>query len=236
MEMVVNLATNAGLFWAMLPEIVLAVWALALMLVTGWRHHGEEDQRLAGHLALAALVSSLFALWWLWAKDARPDGIAQMVTLDGFRYASSTIFLLGAIMAVMLSLGYVGRERILTPEYYLLILFATIGMMVMSAAADLIVLFIGIRHCPHLWRDRHDQPHRHRCPNHEPCPAIQRHAHGGHRPVGHRLCLQGCGRAVPHVDAGRLRRRTNPGDRVHGRRGEGRGVCGTDAHYGARPW
>jgi NADH-quinone oxidoreductase subunit N len=144
MEMVVNLATNAGLFWAMLPEIVLAVWALALMLVTGWRHHGEEDQRLAGHLALAALVSALFALWWLWAKDARPDGIAQMVTLDGFRYASSTIFLLGAIMAVMLSLGYVGRERILTPEYYLLILFATIGMMVMSAAADLIVLFIGL--------------------------------------------------------------------------------------------
>jgi NADH-quinone oxidoreductase subunit N len=144
MEMVVNLATNAGLFWAMLPEIVLAVWALALMLVTGWRHHGEEDQRLAGHLALAALVSALFALWWLWVKDARPDGIAQMVTLDGFRYASSTIFLLGAIMAVMLSLGYVGRERILTPEYYLLILFATIGMMVMSAAADLIVLFIGL--------------------------------------------------------------------------------------------
>ncbi len=144
MEMVVNLSTNAGLFWAMLPEIVLAVWALVLMLVAGWRHHGEEDQRLAGHLALAALVSSLLALWWLWAKDARPDGIAQMVTLDGFRYASSTIFLLGAIMAVMLSLGYVGRERILTPEYYLLILFATIGMMVMSAAADLIVLFIGL--------------------------------------------------------------------------------------------
>jgi NADH-quinone oxidoreductase subunit N len=144
MEMVVNLATNAGLFWAMLPEIVLAVWALALMLLAGWRHSGEEDQRIAGHLALAALVSSLFALWWLWAKDARPDGIAQMVTLDGFRYASSTIFLLGAIMTVMLSLGYVGRERILTPEYYLLILFATIGMMVMSAAADLIVLFIGL--------------------------------------------------------------------------------------------
>ena len=144
MGMVVNLATPAGLFWGMLPEIVLTGWALALMLVAGWRHSGEEDQRFAGQLALAALVSTLFALWWLWAKDARPDGIALMIALDGFRYASSTIFLLGAIMTVMLSLGYVGRERIHTPEYYLLILFATIGMMVMSAAADLIVLFLGL--------------------------------------------------------------------------------------------
>ncbi len=144
MGMVVNLTTPAGLFWAMLPEVVLTGWALVLMLVAGWRHSGEEDQRLAGHLALAALVSALFALWWLWAKDARPDGLAHMVALDGFRYASSTIFLIGAILTVMLSLGYVGRERILTPEYYLLILFATIGMMIMSAAADLIVLFIGL--------------------------------------------------------------------------------------------
>lgn len=144
MDMVVDLTTPTGLFWAMLPEIVLLGWALALMLFAGWRHQGEEDQRVAGQLALAALVSSLLALWWLWAKNARPDGMAHMIALDGFRYASSTIFLLGGIMAVMLSLGYVGRERIVTPEYYLLILFATIGMMVMSAAADLIVLFLGL--------------------------------------------------------------------------------------------
>lgn len=144
MNMVVDLATPAGWSWALLPEIVLTGWALALMLAAGWRHNGEDDQRFAGQLALAGLVSALFALLWLWAKDARPDGVAQMVALDGFRYASSTIFLLGAILTVLLSLGYVGRERILMPEYYLLILFATIGMMVMAAAADLIVLFLGL--------------------------------------------------------------------------------------------
>ena len=144
MDMVVDLTTPAGWSWALLPEIVLTGWALVLMLVAGWRHSGAEDQRFAGQLALVGLVSALFAVLWLWAKNARPDGIANMVALDGFRYASSSIFLLGAILTVMLSLGYVGRERILTPEYYLLILFATIGMMVMAAAADLIVLFLGL--------------------------------------------------------------------------------------------
>ena len=59
MGMVVNLTTLAGLFWAMFPEVVLTGWALWLMLVAGWRHTGEEDQRRAGHIALAALVSAL---------------------------------------------------------------------------------------------------------------------------------------------------------------------------------
>ena len=144
MEMVVNLTTPAGMSLAMFPEIVLTLVALALMLLAGWRNKGEEDQRLAGQLALGGLVLALFALWWLWGKNARPDGIAHMVTLDGFRYAASTLFILGAILAVMLSLDYVGRERILTPEYYVLIVIATIGMMVMVAAADLIVVFLGL--------------------------------------------------------------------------------------------
>ncbi len=144
MAMLVDLATPAGMSLAMFPEIVLTLAALVLMLWAAWRHGGDSDQTTAGYLALGGLLLALLALWWLWAKDAKPDGIAYMVTLDGFRYASSTIFILGAMLAVMLSLGYVGRERILTPEYYFLILVATIGMMVMAAASDLLVVFLGI--------------------------------------------------------------------------------------------
>ncbi len=144
MDMFVNLTTPAGMSLAMLPEIVLTIAVLALVLLAAWRHSGEEDQRLAGQVALGGLVLAVFTLWWLWAKGARPDGIAHMVALDGFRYASSTILLLGAMLSVMLSLGYVGRERILTPEYYVLLLIATVGMMVMAAASDLIVVFLGL--------------------------------------------------------------------------------------------
>jgi NADH-quinone oxidoreductase subunit N len=142
--MFVNLATPAGMSLAMLPEIVLTIVVLVVLLLAAWRHDGEEDQRLAGQVALGGLVLAMLTLWWLWAKGARPDGIAHMVALDGFRYASSTILLLGAMLSVMLSLGYVGRERILTPEYYVLLLIATVGMMVMAAASDLIVVFLGL--------------------------------------------------------------------------------------------
>ena len=48
----------------------------------------------------------------------------------------------------------------------------------------------------------------------------------GDRPAARRLRVQGVGRAVSHVDAGRLRRRAAGGHRLHVDRREGRGVRG----------
>ena len=45
---------------------------------------------------------------------------------------------------ILLSLGYMERERLLAPEYYPLILLATVGMMFLGGAEDLIVLFLGL--------------------------------------------------------------------------------------------
>jgi NADH-quinone oxidoreductase subunit N len=67
-----------------------------------------------------------------------------MVALDGFRWATATVFLLGAVGATVLAVGYLGRERILVAEFYPLLLFATTGMLLMGGAADLIMVFLGL--------------------------------------------------------------------------------------------
>ncbi len=67
-----------------------------------------------------------------------------MIEVDGFRFATSTLFLVAAGASILVSLSYVEREGMLAPEYYVLILLATIGMMFMGGAADLIVLFLGL--------------------------------------------------------------------------------------------
>ncbi|MDH5804537.1 MAG: hypothetical protein OEZ54_05075, partial [Gemmatimonadota bacterium] len=112
MNMVVNLSTPAGMVWALLPEIVLSLWGIVAMLATGWRHKGEEDQRFVGQLALTGLVAAMIALIWLWSKDVQITGGPGMVAADSFRYAASFIFLMAAILTVVLSMGYVGREKI----------------------------------------------------------------------------------------------------------------------------
>jgi NADH-quinone oxidoreductase subunit N len=144
MGLTIDLSNPGGLFVALLPELVLTGWALVILLAAAWRHRDEADQQLAGQLALLGLVSTLLVVFWLWARGVHSESIPTMIALDGFRYASASIFLLGAILTVMLSLGYLGRERIWVPEYYVLVLLATVGMLVMGGGTDLIVIFVGL--------------------------------------------------------------------------------------------
>jgi NADH-quinone oxidoreductase subunit N len=142
--MPIDLSAPAGIALALLPETLLTGWTLVLLLVIAWRHTDPEAHRLAGGITLVALVTALAAVVWLWRAGAHPDGLPVMVALDGFRWATAAIFLIGAIGAVGLALGYLGRERIYVPEFYALLLLATVGMLLMGGAADLIVVFLGL--------------------------------------------------------------------------------------------
>jgi NADH-quinone oxidoreductase subunit N len=117
---------------------------LIVLLVVAWRHRTAEDSRLAGWLSLVGVILSGAALAALWVNGVAPEGLAQMVALDPFRYGVAAIALLSAGVTILLSLGYLERERLLAPEYYPLVLLATAGMMFLGGAEDLIVLFLGL--------------------------------------------------------------------------------------------
>jgi NADH-quinone oxidoreductase subunit N len=129
---------------ALLPEVVLSLATLAILLVVAVRHAGAQDSRLAGWLSLGALGLSGIALWWIAGHSPEEAGIGQMVALDAFRYVASALVLLVAAGSVLSSLGYLERERLIAPEFYVLILLAVIGMLFMVNAEDLIVLFLGL--------------------------------------------------------------------------------------------
>ena len=129
---------------ALLPEVILTLWSLVVLLVVSWRHETAEDSRLAGWLSLAGVLLAIAALAGLWINDAVPDGLAQMIALDDFRFAASGIALIAAAGSILLSLGYLERERLLAPEYYPLILLSTAGMLFLAGAEDLIILFLGL--------------------------------------------------------------------------------------------
>jgi NADH-quinone oxidoreductase subunit N len=139
-----DLTTASGLVRALLPEVTLTVWSLVVLLVVAWRHRTEGDARLAGWLSFIGLLTAGAAQLWLWLAGAAPAGLPQMVALDTFRFAGNGIILLMAAVTVLLSLGYLERERMAVPEYYPLILLATTGMMFLAGAEDLIVVFLGL--------------------------------------------------------------------------------------------
>jgi NADH-quinone oxidoreductase subunit N len=140
----IDTTSPLGITLALLPEVVLSLAALGVLTVTAWRHETPADGRLAGWLSLAGVGASLVALLWLWSSAPQSAGIAQMIALDGYRYLGDLLFLFVAAASILVSLVYLEREGIRGPEYYTLILLATAGMMLLSGAADLIMVFLGL--------------------------------------------------------------------------------------------
>jgi NADH-quinone oxidoreductase subunit N len=139
-----DMSTPEGVALGLLPEILLSGWSLIVLLVASWRHQTAEDSRLAGWLSFAGVALTSAGLGWLWVNQVTPVGLAQMMALDPFRYAAGAIVLVSAGVTILLSLGYLEREMLLAPEYYPLILLGTVGMLFLSGAEDLIVLFLGL--------------------------------------------------------------------------------------------
>ncbi|MEO8226433.1 MAG: NADH-quinone oxidoreductase subunit N [Gemmatimonadota bacterium] len=139
-----DMTTPAGVTIALLPEIVLSASAVLVLLVISWRHETAADSRLAGWLALGGVVLSAIAQAWLWISHVEASGLEQMVALDPFRFAGNLVILVSAAASILLSLAYMERERMLAPEFYALVLMATVGMMFLAGAEDLIVVFLGL--------------------------------------------------------------------------------------------
>jgi NADH-quinone oxidoreductase subunit N len=139
-----DLTQYGELTLALLPELVLTAWAVVLLLVIAWRHRTQSDQRLAAWVTLVALAATSGAVWWLWWNRTVPEGLAGMVALDDFRWVTDWLFLGGAALTVFISFGYLERERLVAPEYHALIVFATLGMMLMGGGGDLMVIFLGL--------------------------------------------------------------------------------------------
>ena len=139
-----DLSTPLGLTRALAPEVFLTAWSLLVLLVVAWRHRTSADSRVVGWVSLAGVVLTAGVVVWMWAGGAGTPGVPSMVDVDAFRFASSLLVLLAAAFTILVSLGYLEREQLLAPEYYVLILLATIGMMFMGGAVDLIVFFLGL--------------------------------------------------------------------------------------------
>ncbi|MFI5246553.1 MAG: NADH-quinone oxidoreductase subunit N, partial [Gemmatimonadales bacterium] len=127
---------------ALAPDIVLMVGAMALMLLAAWRTDSDTHQRLVGYGSIVVLLATLAVVLWYGSRGLSSG--PGLIAVDGFRFAADTLFILAAIGAVMLGIEYNGREGIWNAESHVLVLFATSGMMIMAAARDLMIVFLGI--------------------------------------------------------------------------------------------
>ena len=142
--MSLDLSVYGDLLTALLPELVLTGWGLVLLLVVASRHRTAADLRLAGWLTAVAFATTGAAVWWLWWHSAHAAGLATTIAVDDFRFVTDGLLLVAAGLTTLFSFGYLEREGMLAPEYYVLLVFGTLGMMLMGGGEDLMVIFLGL--------------------------------------------------------------------------------------------
>ncbi len=124
-----------------LPEIVLSVFAMAGLLVGAY---GGKDKLAAIMVWVTTAVLIGTAAWVGFQGVGTATAFGGSFTDDAFsRFAKVTI-LLSASAILLMSKGYMAKRDLLRFEFPLLIVLATVGMMVMVSASDLIVLYMGL--------------------------------------------------------------------------------------------
>src|SRR5262245_50224313 len=93
------------------------------------------------------LLTAAAMLVWQW-YDVRDHGpittFGDMVRVDPFGVYLGIVIVIATALAVLTAVGYLRREQLEGPEYLALMLFSSLGMVVMTTAADLIVVFLAL--------------------------------------------------------------------------------------------
>jgi NADH-quinone oxidoreductase subunit N len=122
------------------PALVLTASALVILLLSAFVPAGRRG--FLGYCALAGVIAAMASL--LWGNNAAQSGFNGMVLMDPFALFFTVIIGIITFLTILASLGYARREGIDFGEYYVLILFAAVGMLLMAAGGNLLIIFLGL--------------------------------------------------------------------------------------------
>src|SRR5436309_16007321 len=139
---VFSLSRPLELTAALTPDLVLIVGAMILVVAAAWRTESAEHQRVIGWASIAVVLLALATVIYflLSGFGAGPGPIA----VDNYRWMVDVVILLGTLLTLMLAIEDNDRQLIVAPETHVLVLLASSGMMLLAAARDLMIVFLGI--------------------------------------------------------------------------------------------
>jgi NADH-quinone oxidoreductase subunit N len=133
--------------FVLLPAIMLALFACAVMLFEFLLSPGEKQQRWLLGLAFVGLA---FTGRSLWIQQQAVNGGGSFaafngaLVVDGFSMLFNWIFLATSAIVLLISYRYLEIEGEHHAEYYGLVLLAQAGMFFLATGNDLVTIFVGL--------------------------------------------------------------------------------------------
>jgi NADH-quinone oxidoreductase subunit N len=126
-------------FDAVVPVICVALAGLVVMLAEAFRPRNERVP-MAG-LPIIGLVAAAVASVLLWDRNTTSFGV---VIADNFALFANLVIIVVGLFTVVFASQTMERDRLPSGEFYALVLFAIVGMMLMVQATDLLLLFLAL--------------------------------------------------------------------------------------------
>jgi NADH-quinone oxidoreductase subunit N len=124
-----------------LPEIILALFAMGALL--GAVYTGKD--KTASFLTwLTAGVFLVLGAWIGLNGQGTDEAFGGMFINDSFSRFAKVVILFSAAAVLIVSIDYMAKRDLLRFEYPILVALATVGMMVMVSAGDLMALYMGL--------------------------------------------------------------------------------------------
>ena len=120
---------------------MLCVTLAALASMGAEAFRGEGERLPIGGLGIVGLVGAAVSSVLLWNRSTSGFGVIQA---DNFGLFVTLTLVAVGILTILFSAPVLERNRIPSGEYYSLVLFAIVGMMMMATASDLLVVFVAL--------------------------------------------------------------------------------------------
>ena len=121
-----------------MPQLIVALFAILALLVEVF----SRSPRMVFATCLVGLHVALLRCLMQWGRWIPYE--SSLLAVDGYTAFFNILFILIAMITLAISLGYVENTRVDGGKYYPLVLFATLGMMLLVSSMDLLMMFLSL--------------------------------------------------------------------------------------------
>jgi NADH-quinone oxidoreductase subunit N len=123
-----------------LPELILAIGAMSLLMLGAFTRDGVAAGRVSAWLAIGVLLIAALYTSGVTAGSSFDGAFVS----DGLTRFLKVLVLIAAALTLLMTMDDFARAKVLLFEYPVLVLLATLGMVMMISANDLIALYLGL--------------------------------------------------------------------------------------------
>src|SRR5437773_8712054 len=127
--------------WVLTPFVSLAVFGL-LVTPAGLIRRGKSPIGIGAYAGLAGIVIALVSTIWLGFNSGSPGVSFGGFQVDLFTYFFAGVLLLVSLFVAISSFDFMKGDPNTAP-YFGLLLLSTLGMIVLAASMDLVLLYVG---------------------------------------------------------------------------------------------